>query len=113
MDLRLSSEHALRWVTVPFTLAVFLIRVLDGYVFIHQILSIHICDCIVRGLEIGIRHKTIAFREPVFRVASDLGRGDKGAKAGECIIEGFLINHGVQVANEELGPNFYCFLLVR
>lgn len=98
---------------MTFTLAVFLVRVLNGYVIVHEVLPVHVCDCIVRGLKIGVRHEAVAFRETIFGVASNFGGGDEGAKAGERVVEGLLINHGVKVTNEELGADFDRFLLIR
>lgn len=98
---------------MAFTLAVFLVRVLNGYVFVHEVLPVHVCDCVVRGFEIGVRHEAVAFRETIFRITRDFRGGYERAKAGERVVESLLINEWIKVTNEELGADFDRFLLIR
>lgn len=47
MGFCLSSQHSLCLVTVPFALAVFLVGILYGDVFVHQILTVHVGNGVV------------------------------------------------------------------
>jgi hypothetical protein len=98
---------------VAFTLAVFFVSILDGYVFVHEVLAIHVCDCVVRCLEVGVRHEAVAFRETIFGITRNFGGRDEGAKAGERVVECFLIYEWIKVTNKEIGANFDCLLLIR
>lgn len=49
----LGCQHSLCLVAMPFTLAIFLVCVLNRDLFIHQILGIHVGDSCVRRFEIG------------------------------------------------------------
>jgi len=50
--LRLSCQHALRLVTVALSLSILLVGVLHTDLLVHEILSVHVCDCIVGGIEV-------------------------------------------------------------
>lgn len=92
-------------------LAVLLVRVLHADILVHEVLGVHVCDGVVGGLEVGVGDEAVAFGEAGF-VAGDLGRRDQGAEAGEGFVEGLFVDEGVEVADEELGADFDCFLLV-
>jgi hypothetical protein len=53
VGLCLSSKQSFSRVTVPLTLSVLLIRVLDGYLLIHQVLTVHVCNGVIRGFKVG------------------------------------------------------------
>ena len=107
----LRSEHSLCFVAVAFAFAIFLVGVLYTDLLIHEVLSAHVRDCIVGGLEVGVGDEAIAFGQ-VGLVASDLGLGNKCAEAPEGVIEHAFIDHGVKIAHEELGAYFDGFLFV-
>ena len=48
----LSCEHTLCLVTVALPLSVFLVGVLYTDLFVHEILSVHVCDRIVGSIEV-------------------------------------------------------------
>ena len=111
MGFRLRGEHALCFVAVALALAVFLIGVLHADVLVHEVLAVHVGYGIIGGFEVGVGDKAVAFGEGSF-VAGDFWRGEERAEARECVVEGFFVNHGVEVADEELGAYFDCFCLV-
>jgi hypothetical protein len=69
---RLTGKHSLRFITMPLSLPILLISILNRNVFIHEILPVHVRDCVVRGFEGGVRDEAVAFGEPGL-VARDLG----------------------------------------
>lgn len=111
MLLGLGGEHPLGLVAVALALAVLLVRVLHADVLIHEELAVHVVDGIVAGLEAAVADEAVALAQAVV-VAGDLGRGDEGAEAAEGVVEDLLVNHGVQVADEELGADLEGLLLV-
>jgi hypothetical protein len=111
MFLRLTRKHSLRFITMPLSLPIFLISVLNRNVFIHQVLPVHVRDCVVWGFECGVRDEAVAFWEAGF-VARDFWGGLQGAEAGEGVVEGFFVDEGVQVADEEFGAYFDGLLFV-
>ena len=84
------------------SLPILLISVLDRHVFIHEILAVHVCYCVVRGFECGVRDEAVAFREAGF-VARNFGGRLQGAEAGEGVVEGLFVDERVEVADEEFG----------
>lgn len=56
----LRCEHTFGFITVSLAFAIFLVRVLDRDFFVHEILTVHVGDCFVRGLEIGKGDEAIA-----------------------------------------------------
>lgn len=111
MFLGLRSQHTLSFVTVTFAFAVFLVGILHGDVFVHEVLAVHVRDGVVGGFEVGVGDESIAFREAGF-ISRDLGRRDQGAETREGVVEGFFVDKRVEVADEQLGAHFDCFLLV-
>ena len=109
--LGLSSQHALGLIAMPLALTVLLVGVLHADVLVHEVLRVHVCDCVVAGLEVGVGDEAVALGEAGF-VAGDLGRGDEGAEAREGFVEGLFVDEGVEVADEELGAYFNGLLLV-
>lgn len=67
----LGGQHALSLVTVPLALAVLLVRILHGDLFIHQILAVHVGDGGVGGLEVAKGDEAVAFGQVII-VAGDL-----------------------------------------
>jgi hypothetical protein len=108
----LGSKHAFCFIAVSFSFSVFLVGVLDRDVFVHEILPVHVCDRVVGGFECAVGDEAVAFAEPRLIPCNLRGRLE-GAEAGECVVEGFLVDEGVEVSNEELGANFDGLLLVR
>lgn len=49
----LRSEHTLCLIAVALPFTIFFVGVLDRDFFIHKVLTIHICNCFVRGFEVG------------------------------------------------------------
>lgn len=107
----LRGEHAFCFVAVTFSFPVFLVGVLDGDVFVHEVLPVHVRDRVVGGFEGAVGDEAVAFAEAGL-VSCDLGGRLEGAEAGECVVEGFLVDEGVEVSYEELGAYFDGFLLV-
>ena len=56
---------------MAFALAVLLVGVLDGDVFVHEVLVVHVGDGVVGGFEVGVGDEAVAFGEVGF-VAGDL-----------------------------------------
>lgn len=109
--LGLGSQHSLGLVSVTLTLAVLLVGVLDADILVHEELSVHIVDRVVAGLEAAIAHETVSLAQTVV-VAGDLGGRYEGAEAAEGIIEDLLVDHRVEVSDEELGADLEGLLLI-
>lgn len=109
--LGLGGQHALGVVAVSLALAVLLVGVLDADVLVHEELAVHVVDGVVAGLEGAVADEAVALAEPVV-VAGDLGGRDEGAEATEGIVQDLLVDHGVQVADEQLGADLEGLLLV-
>lgn len=104
VGLRLLGQHALCFVAVAGSLAVFLVGVLHGDLLAHHVLAVHVRDGGIRGVEVGVGNKAVPLRDVEF-IAGDLGGGDELAEAQEGVVEGALVDHGVEVADEELGAD--------
>jgi hypothetical protein len=111
MFLRLACKHTFCFIAVPLSFPIFLVGVLHGHVFIHEVLPVHVRDRVVGGFECAVGDKAVAFAEPGF-IPCDFGGRLEGAEAREGVVEGFLVDEGVKVANEELGAYFNGFLLI-
>jgi hypothetical protein len=74
-------------------------------------LAIHVRDRVVGGFECAVGDEAVAFAETGL-ISCNLGGRLEGAEAGECVVEGFLVDEGVEVSYEELGAYFDGFLLV-
>ena len=121
MGFCLCSEHSLCLISVAVAFAVLLVRVLYRDVLVHEVLVMHVGDCVVGGLEVRVGYEAVAFGEIGF-VASDLercqwadvrrgertdlGLSNKRAEAAEGVIEHPLVNHGIKVADKEFSPDF-------
>lgn len=57
----LSGEHTFCLITVSFALAIFLVGVLYGDFFIHEILTVHVRDRVVGSFERCKGDETVAF----------------------------------------------------
>jgi Tfp pilus assembly protein PilZ len=62
----LSGKHSLSLVTVSLAFAVLLVSVLNGDLFVHQVLTVHVGDGVIRGLEVGERDESVALGKIVF-----------------------------------------------
>jgi hypothetical protein len=111
MSFRLLRKQTLRLVSVTLALAVLLVRILHRNLLVHHVLVVHVLDGVVRGLEVGVRHKSIALGQHLF-VPCDLGRTRELTKADERVVQRPLVHHLVQVSDEELGTDFDVLLLV-
>jgi hypothetical protein len=125
----LGGQHALGLVTVSLALAVLLVRILHGDLFINQILAVHVGDGGVGGLEVAKRDEAVAFGQ-VIVVAGDLrslarqpaATGPTGAlylghagqvpEARERVVQNMLGHHGIEVTDEQLGADLDRLLLI-
>ena len=96
---------------MAFAFAILLVGILYTDLLIHEVLSAHVRDCIVGGLEVGVGDEAVAFGE-VGLVASDLRLSNECAEAAEGVVEHTFVDHRVKVAHEELGAYLDRFLLV-
>ena len=76
----LGGEHALCFITMALALPVLLVGILYADVLVHQILTVHVGDGVVRGLEGGIGDKAVALGEAGL-ITRDLGSLDERAEA--------------------------------
>ena len=111
VGLCLFREQTLCVVTVAGALAVLLVGVLHRDLLAHHVLAVHVRDGGVRGVEVGVGHEAVALGH-VELVAGDLGGADELAEAQEGVVEGTLVDHGVQVANEQFGADLHALSLV-
>lgn len=109
--LRLSSKHTLCFVSMPLSLAVFLVGVLDANILVHEVLAIHVVDGIVTGIETAVADETVSLAQPII-VSCHLRGCDQVAKATEGIVEDLFVDHGIQVSNKELRTNLQRLLFV-
>ncbi len=59
----LRGEHAFCFVAVSLSFSVLLVGVLDGDVFVHEVLPVHVRNRVVRGFECAIGDEAVAFTE--------------------------------------------------
>ena len=57
----LCGQHAFGLITVPLSFAVFLVCILNGNFFVHEVLSVHVGYRFVGGFEIRERDEAITF----------------------------------------------------
>ena len=76
----LGGEHALCFITMALALPVLLVGILYADVLVHQILTVHVGDGVVRGLEVGVGHEAVTLGQASL-VAGDLGRLHERAEA--------------------------------
>ena len=107
----LCSEHTLCLVAVSFSLAVLLVGVLHRDVLVHEVLIVHVGNGIVRGFEVGVGYEAIAFGEVGF-IAGKLGLSYERTETAKGVVKHSLVDHGVEVANEEFSTHFDGFLFV-
>jgi len=58
----LRGKHTLRIIAVSLAFTIFFVGILDRYFFIHEVLTVHVCDCFVGGFEVGEGYKAVALR---------------------------------------------------
>lgn len=63
MSSSLCSKSSLCIIAMTLAFAIFLICVLYGNLFIHEILTIHIRNRCIRAVKVGERDEAVAFRE--------------------------------------------------
>lgn len=98
-------------VTVSLSLAVLLEGVLHGYLFAEDVLAMEVGNGSITALKIAVADEPEALaRAAVF--SGNLGNAQQRAKATEGIVENLLVDHGVQVSNEQLGAHLSSLLLV-
>lgn len=106
----LRCQHSLCLVTVPFSFSILLVRILDRYFLIHQVLSVHVSYSLVRSLEIRERDESIALGK-IGVITSDLlsirdlenrfvsrtclWRSNQTPKSAKGIVQGLLGDHRI------------------
>jgi len=111
VSLGLLRQHALGFVSVAFALAVLLVSVLHRNLLVHNVLAMHAGNGGVGRLEVAEGDETVALGQ-VGLVAGNLGGVDQGPETAKGVVERLLVNHGVKVADEELGADLDVALLV-
>lgn len=72
----------------------------------------HVCDCVVGGVEGGVGEEGVPLGQGGGGVAGDLWGGEEGAEAGEGVVEGVFVEVGGEVAEEEVCADVEGFLFV-
>lgn len=108
----LCGEETLRSGAVALTLAVLLEGVADGDGSVAEVLPVHGLDGGVGSLETGVVDERETLRVASFRIALDFGGGQDDSEGGECVVEQFLVDFGIEVADENVGTHIEV-LLVR
>lgn len=109
--LPLCGELPLRFVSVPLTLAVFFVCVLDSDLLTEQILAVHRLLGCIRCLERVVRHESVTLGNIVL-VADDGRWRHEGSELREGIEKDLLVDLLVQVVDEKLGADIRWLLLV-
>lgn len=111
VGLGLLRKHALGLVAVALALAVLLVGVLDRDLLAHHVLAVHAGNGGVRRVEVAVGDEAVALAHVVL-VACNLGRLCQLAELAKRVVERLLVDHGVEVADEQLGANLDVLLLV-
>jgi hypothetical protein len=111
MRLCLFGEHTLCLVSMALSLSVLLVRVLHRDLLVHHELAMHAGNGAIGRFKVTIGDEAVALGQAVL-VAGDLGRVDQRTKLAKGVVECLLVNHAVEVTQEELGANFDVLLLV-
>ena len=111
MRLCLLGEHTFCLVSMALSLPILLVRILDRDLLIHHELAVHTGNGAIRRFKVAIGDEAIALGQAVL-VAGDLGRVDQGTKLAKGIVKCLLVNHAVEVTQEEFSANLDVLLLV-
>ncbi len=111
MSLGLLREHALGLVTVSLALAVLLVGILNGDLLAHHVLAVHAGNGGVGGVKVAKGDEAVALGQAML-VAGNLGGDGQGAELGKRVVQRLLVQHGVEVADEQLSANLDRLLLV-
>lgn len=111
VGLGLLREHALGLVAVALALAVLLVGVLDRDLLAHHVLAVHAGNGRVRRVKVAKGDEAVALGQAVF-VAGNLGGDRQRAELAKRVVERLLVDHGVEVADEQLCANLDVLLLV-
>ncbi|KAF5133314.1 hypothetical protein E5D57_003937 [Metarhizium anisopliae] len=85
--------------------------VLHADLLAEHVLPVQVRDGGVAALKVAEADETEALAHAAV-VPGHLGQAQQRAEAGEGVVEEFLVRHGVEVADEELGANVGALLLV-
>lgn len=109
----LGGEKALRCGAMAFALAVLLEGVADGDGSVAEVLPVHGFDGGIGCLKAGV----VDEREPLgvagFGIALDFGGGEDDSEGGECVVEEFFVDFGIEVADENVGAHVEVLLMRR
>lgn len=96
---------------MPVSLAVLLESVLHRYLLAEDVLSVQVGNRSITALEVAVTDKAESLaRAAIF--PGDLGDAQQRSKATKGIVQDLLVDHGVQVSDEQLGANLGGPLLV-
>lgn len=109
--LGLLRQLSLGLVAVALPLAVLLEGVLHADLLAEHVLPVQVRDGGVAALKVAEADEAEALAHAAV-VPGHLGQAQQRAEAGEGVVEEFLVHHGVEVADEELGANVGALLLV-
>lgn len=110
--LRLRCQLPLRLVTVSLALAILLESVLHRDLFAEEVLPMQVVNRGVTRLEVPKADKAKALTRPGI-IPRHLWHAQQRAEPAECIVQNLLIDHRIQISNEELCANLCTLLLVR
>lgn len=109
--LGLRSQCSFGLVTVPVSLAVLFESVLHRNLLAEDVLSVQVGNCGITAVEVAVTDKAESLaRTAVF--PGHLGDAQQRSKAAERIVQNLLVDHGVQVSDEQLGAHLGGPLLV-
>lgn len=80
---------------------------------IAEILAVHGLDSCIGGVKAGKVDESVSLRVACIRVTHDLGRLKDDAESAESIVEEFLVNLRVQVADEDVGADIEVLVVRR
>lgn len=93
------------------SLAVLLEGVLHGHLLAEDVLPVEVGNGSITALEVAVADKTKALaRAAIF--PRNLGNAQQRAEATKGIVENLLVDHGIEVSDEQLGAHLGCLLLI-
>lgn len=96
---------------MPLPLAVLLEGVLHGHLLAEDVLPVEVGNGSITALEVAVADEAKALaRAAIF--PSNLGNAQQRTKPTKCVVEDLLVDHGIEVSDEQLSSNLGGLLLI-
>jgi hypothetical protein len=100
-----SGKCSLGLITVSLSLSVLLEGILDRDLLTQNILAVQRIDSSITALKVGKANKTETLARARL-LPRDLWQTQQWTKPAERVVEDLLVDHGIEVSDEQLGANF-------